>query len=422
MKKFLPYAYAFCLTFLLGLMMGQLTASAEGSVKIQKVNKDAVIFEEPSINSTPIGEVVKGSFIQVTQASKGWTHIQTPEQAGYVTTDVLVKVKSEGYLVIQKGGTSLFTEPSQNARHVGQLYEGRMVYVYGTAPGGWSFAQYGEDIGYVATNALKKPVPTKKQIYAPNGAVLRLTASPSGEVLGTLSNKLTVQHYITLAGWAYVEAGDQKGYVKASELANIQLTNNKVYNKGVPAPKGSKKRVALTFDDGPDAKVTPQILATLQKYDAKATFFMVGRNVPKNATIVKQIYDAGHEIGNHTSNHKKLTALSISGVRQEVNGTSNAIYAAIGQYPTVFRPPYGATNEQVRSVMTIPSILWSIDTLDWKHHNPDEILAYVKASVKDGSIILMHDIHQTTANGLDNVLLYLQKQGYEFVTVSEILQ
>ncbi|QIC46067.1 polysaccharide deacetylase family protein [Lysinibacillus sphaericus] len=422
MKKFLPYAYAFCLTFLLGLMMGQLTASAEGSVKIQKVNKDAVIFEEPSINSTPIGEVVKGSFIQVTQASKGWTHIQTPEQAGYVTTDVLVKVKSEGYLVIQKGGTSLFTEPSQIARHVGQLYEGRMVYVYGTAPGGWSFAQYGEDIGYVATNALKKPVPTKKQIYAPNGAVLRLTASPSGEVLGTLSNKLTVQHYITLAGWAYVEAGDQKGYVKASELANIQLTNNKVYNKGVPAPKGSKKRVALTFDDGPDAKVTPQILATLQKYDAKATFFMVGRNVPKNATIVKQIYDAGHEIGNHTSNHKKLTALSISGVRQEVNGTSNAIYAAIGQYPTVFRPPYGATNEQVRSVMTIPSILWSIDTLDWKHHNPDKILAYVKASVKDGSIILMHDIHQTTANGLDNVLLYLQKQGYEFVTVSEILQ
>ena len=422
MKKFLPYAYAFCLTFLLGLMMGQLTASAEGSVKIQKVNKDAVIFEEPSINSTPIGEVVKGSFIQVTQASKGWTHIQTPEQAGYVTTDVLVKVKSEGYLVIQKGGTSLFTEPSQIARHVGQLYEGRMVYVYGTAPGGWSFAQYGEDIGYVATNALKKPVPTKKQIYAPNGAVLRLTASPSGEVLGTLSNKLTVQHYITLAGWAYVEAGDQKGYVKASELANIQLTNNKVYNKGVPAPKGSKKRVALTFDDGPDAKVTPQILATLQKYDAKATFFMVGRNVPKNATIVKQIYDAGHEIGNHTSNHKKLTALSISGVRQEVNSTSNAIYAAIGQYPTVFRPPYGATNEQVRSVMTIPSILWSIDTLDWKHHNPDKILAYVKASVKDGSIILMHDIHQTTANGLDNVLLYLQKQGYEFVTVSEILQ
>lgn len=180
--------------------------------------------------------------------------------------------------------------------------------------------------------------------------------------------------------------------------------------------------MALTFDDGPNAKVTPQVLAILKKYDAKATFFMVGQNVSKNSAVVKQIYEAGHEIGNHTWDHAKLTALSTANVKQEVDRTSNAIYAAIGQYPTVFRPPYGATNDKVRSVMTMPSILWSIDTLDWKHRNAKKILTYVKASAKDGSIILMHDIHQTTANGLENVILYLQKQGYEFVTVSEILQ
>ena len=420
MKKLLPYTIF--LTFILALFIGPLTTNAEGSVVIQKVTKDTIIYEEPSLNSAEIGDLTKGSFVTVLAASKGWTHIQTPEQMGYVASDVLVKLKSEGYVVMQKGGTTLFTAPSQNAKKVGQLYEGRVVFVYGTALGGWSFVQYGEDTGYVATNTLKKPVPTKKRINAVNGAELRLTASPSGEVLGTLGNKTTVQYYITLAGWSYVEVGDQKGYVKASELANIQLTNNKVYNKGIPAAKGAKKRVALTFDDGPDAKVTPQILATLKKYDAKATFFMVGKNVSKNATIVKQVYEAGHEIGSHTLSHKKLTSLSIAGVKQEVNGSSNAIYAAIGQYPTVFRPPYGATNEQVRSVITIPSILWSIDTLDWKHHNPDKILASVKASVKDGSIILMHDIHQTTANGLENVMQYLQKQGYDFVTVSEILQ
>ncbi|WP_155592281.1 polysaccharide deacetylase family protein [Lysinibacillus cavernae] len=420
MKKILPYAIF--LTFLTGLFAGQLSANAEGSVVIQKVIKDLVIYEESTTNSAEIGKVSKGTYVNVTQASKGWTHIQTSDQTGYVTSDGLVKLKSEGYLVIQKGGTTLFKAPSQNAQQVGKLYEGRVIYVYGTAPGGWSFIQYGEDTGYVATNALKKPVPTKKQINAEAGTELRLTASPNGEVLGTLANKTIVQYYITLAGWAYIEAGDQKGYVKASELANIQLTDNKVYNKGVPVAKGAKKRVALTFDDGPNAKVTPQILATLKKYDAKATFFMVGKNVSRNATLVNQVYAAGHEIGNHTFDHKKLTTLSIAGVKQEVNGTSNAIYAAIGQYPTVFRPPYGAMNDQVRSVMTIPSILWSIDTLDWKHHNADKILAYVKASVKDGSIILMHDIHQTTANGLENVILYLQKQGYEFVTVSEILQ
>lgn len=180
--------------------------------------------------------------------------------------------------------------------------------------------------------------------------------------------------------------------------------------------------MALTFDDGPDVKVTPQILAILKKYDVKATFFMVGKNVSRNPATVEKVYESGHEIGNHTWNHPKLTTLTKVNVKQEVDRTSNAIYAAIGQYPTVFRPPYGATSEQVRSVMTMPSILWSVDTLDWKHRNADKILAYVKASVKDGSIILMHDIHQSTANGLENVILYLQQQGYELVTVSEILQ
>ncbi|UUV27212.1 SH3 domain-containing protein [Lysinibacillus sp. FN11] len=162
MKKFLPFAIV--LTFMMCILAGQLSVNAEGSVVIHKVVKDTVIFEEASTNSAEIGELSKGSFVSVTKVSKGWTHIQTPEQEGYVTSDALVKLKSEGYLVIQKGGTTLFTAPSQYAQHVGQLYEGRIIYVYGTAPGGWSFVQYGEEIGYVATNALKKPAPTKKKL------------------------------------------------------------------------------------------------------------------------------------------------------------------------------------------------------------------------------------------------------------------
>lgn len=418
MNKLLPSTLF--LLFMIALFTGQLTANAEGSIVIQQVKQDTILFEEPSIDSGEIAELTKGSFVTVMKVSKGWTSIQTSEQEGYVKSEALAKVKSEGYLVIAKGGTTLFTAPSRHAQIAGQLYEGRMIFVYGTAPGGWSFVQYGHDIGYIATNTLKKPTAIKKQINAKDGAALRLTASPSGEILGTLANKTIVQTYTTLAGWTYVEAGEQKGYIKAAELTNI--LNRQVYNKGNPAAKGTQKRVALTFDDGPNAKVTPQILATLAKYNAKATFFMVGQNVASNKAIVQQINEAGHEIGNHTWNHKNLTILSMADVKQQVEGANNAVYAAIGQYPTVFRPPYGATNEQVRSIMTIPSILWSIDTLDWKHHNPEKILAYVKATVQDGSIILMHDIHQTTANGLENVILYLQKQGYELVTVSEILQ
>ena len=421
MKKLLPYAMF--LTFLISFVFVDFTsAKAEGTTVIQSVAKDTTVYAEASVDSAVIGQVAKGSYVTAIPVDQEWTYIKVQKFEGYVETATLKNLTSEKYVVTKKGGTTLFTYPSPSAQKTGQLNENTLIFVYGSAPGGWSFVQYGHETGYVATNSIKKPVATKKRVNAVNGAVLHSTASPSGEIVGTLADKTVVQHYTTIAGWAYVEAGDQKGYVKASELANIQILDNKVYNKGVPVAKGQKKRVALTFDDGPDAKVTPQVLAILKKYDAKATFFMVGTNVSKNPAIVEQVYEAGHEIGNHTWNHPKLTSLSTSAVKQEVDKTSNAIYNAIGQYPTVFRPPYGATNDKVRSVITTPSILWSIDTLDWKHRNADKVLSYVKASAKDGSIILMHDIHQSTANGLENVILYLQKQGYEFVTVSEILQ
>lgn len=419
MKKLLPYAIF--LTCLISFLFVA-DANAEGASPIQQITKDSAVYVEPSVDSAVIGQIAKGSYVKVVSISGEWATIKGQQLEGYVEKTALASLTSEKYIVANKGGTSLFTYPSPSSQKTGQLYENSLIYVYGSAPGGWSFVQYGQEMGYVATNSLKKPVVIKKQVNAKNGATLRLTASPSGEVLGTIANKTEVQQYTILAGWAYVETDTLKGYVKASELVDIKKLDNKVYNKGVQVAKGEKKRVALTFDDGPDAKVTPQILAILKKYDAHATFFMVGKNVTKNAALVEKIYDAGHEVGNHTWNHSKLTNLSAGSVKQEVDRTSNAIYAAIGQYPTVFRPPYGATNEQVRSVITMPSILWSIDTLDWKHRNADKILAYVKASVKDGSIILMHDIHQSTANGLENVILYLQKQGYEFVTVSEILQ
>ncbi len=420
MKKLVPFALIWAF-FCSIVMVGHASAKTENVATILQVTKDAMVYVDASTESNLSGHVTNGSFVLATPLNEEWVHIQMSQLEGYVEATALTVVTPEKALVAKKGGTNLFTYPSPNAQKVGQLYENSMLYVYGTAPGGWSYVQYGHQYGYAATNTLKKPTAIKKQVDAPNGAMIHLTASPSGEVLGTLANKTIVQQYTIVAGWAYVEAGEQKGYIKASELTDLTIIDNKVYNKGVAVAKGAKKRVALTFDDGPDAKVTPQILAILKKHNVKATFFMVGKNASSNAKIVEQVYLEGHEIGNHTWNHPKLTSLSKASVKQEVDRTSNAIYDAIGQYPTVFRPPYGATNDQVRSVITVPSILWSIDTLDWKHRNADKILTYVKASVKDGSIILMHDIHQTTANGLENVILYLQKQGYECVTVSDIL-
>ena len=180
------------------------------------------------------------------------------------------------------------------------------------------------------------------------------------------------------------------------------------------------KQVALTFDDGPDPKVTTHILSTLKKYNAKATFFMLGSRVEYYPEIAKNVEEAGHEIGNHTWNHPDLTKASIKKINKEITSTSSIIKDVTGKKATVFRPPYGAENDFVRAQTDLPSILWDVDTMDWKHRNADQLLTQVKKNTKDGSIILMHDIHQSTADGLDAVLDYLKSEGYTFVTVSEL--
>ena len=180
------------------------------------------------------------------------------------------------------------------------------------------------------------------------------------------------------------------------------------------------KQVALTFDDGPDPIVTMQILDILQKYDAKATFFMLGSRVEYYSEIAKQVAEAGHELGNHTWTHPDLTKAGVDKIYKEIERTSAIIQEVTGIESTTFRPPYGAVNQIVRNQTDLPVVLWDVDTLDWKHRDADQLLLNVQNSVKDGSIILMHDIHHSTADGLDAVLAYLQGEGFTFVTVSEL--
>lgn len=202
----------------------------------------------------------------------------------------------------------------------------------------------------------------------------------------------------------------------------IQMTSAETIIPSQP-PTGSKaeKCVALTFDDGPHPKVTKQILHLLKQYNAKATFFMLGSRVQYYPDIVKEIQGNGHEIGSHTWNHPILTNLTSREVLNEYESTEKAIFNAIGTPPTVFRPPYGATNERIKGLIPIPSVNWSLDTLDWKHRNAEKLLPIVKKNMHNHAIILMHDIHQSTADGLEDVLIYLQNEGYTFMTVSEIL-
>lgn len=148
---------------------------------------------------------------------------------------------------------------------------------------------------------------------------------------------------------------------------------------------------------------------------------MLGSRVEYYPEIAKEVFDAGHEVANHTWNHADLTKLTPERMAKEINETTAIIEQVTGAEVTAYRPPYGAVNEKVRKHLSLPTVLWDVDTRDWEHRNSQKMIQNIKQNTKDGSIILMHDIHQSTADGLDAALTYLESEGYQFVTVSELL-
>lgn len=183
----------------------------------------------------------------------------------------------------------------------------------------------------------------------------------------------------------------------------------------------NKKMVALTFDDGPDPSTTPQALEILKRYGVKGTFFMLGKNVAAYPEVVKKVHKEGHEIGIHTWDHPILTNLPLDDVEHEIMDTQDIIQKVTGIQTKITRPPYGSINSAVQYAVDQSFIMWDVDTLDWKTHNTDAILQEIKNEVSPGSIILMHDIHQTSIDALPTVIEYLQSQGYDLVTVNELL-
>ncbi len=180
--------------------------------------------------------------------------------------------------------------------------------------------------------------------------------------------------------------------------------------------------VAITFDDGPSKDYTPIILDVLKENDARATFFVLGNEVKKNKETLVRMVDEGNEIGNHSYNHKDLTSISDYELYQQIVGTDEFIENITGIKPTVMRPPYGFVNDRISSRIYKPIILWSLDTLDWQNRNTEEICSNILDNVKDGDIILMHDIYGTTADAVKIVVPELVKRGYQLVTVSELNQ
>ena len=183
--------------------------------------------------------------------------------------------------------------------------------------------------------------------------------------------------------------------------------------------------VAITFDDGPSSSLTPQVLDILKRHGARATFFVQGINASRNQSILARAAAEGHEIGNHTYSHIKMTGSSTERVCSEISRANSIIEAATGRKPTVMRPPYGAVNANLVNLMYnkfgLKTIMWNVDTRDWQHPGVGVVVQRAVGGATPGSIILLHDIHASTLQAVEGIVTGLQARGFELVTVSQLI-
>lgn len=179
------------------------------------------------------------------------------------------------------------------------------------------------------------------------------------------------------------------------------------------------KCIALTFDDGPGPH-TQRVLDALDAKGAKATFFVLGSQVRGHEALLARMTSSGMEVGNHTWSHSDLARLSRSRQIAEINDAGAAIEQASGQRLSLVRPPYGSFSATTKS-LGVPLALWNVDTLDWRHRSAVKTVAAVKAGARPGAVVLLHDIHASTADAVPEIVKMLSSEGYTMVTMSELL-
>lgn len=206
-----------------------------------------------------------------------------------------------------------------------------------------------------------------------------------------------------------------------NSLLDYTCLSNSEENPNIIKLDSNKKTVALTFDDGPN-KNTLSILDTLKDNHASATFFMVGTNVNNFKDTVKRISDEGHELGSHSYSHKSLLHVKNEELEKEINEVSRIVKNIAGVDIKLLRPPYGSINGEVKDKYPYSYIMWSVDPEDWKYKDASIVREHVLDKVEDGDIILLHDIHYTTAESLKLILPELYIRGYQVVSVSKLAE
>ncbi|KGM97278.1 polysaccharide deacetylase [Clostridium novyi A str. 4552] len=213
-------------------------------------------------------------------------------------------------------------------------------------------------------------------------------------------------------------------YCLAAKLNHVEVSTNASKKFPIYRVDTKEKKVAITFDTNWGTNNTKKVLDILDKYNAKATFFLMGTWVDKHHEETKEIFKRGHEIGNHSNSHADFTLISESRMIEEIAATDAKLIKLIGKDSKIFRFPSGSYNEKAVKVAEDTNhfcIQWDVDSIDWKERGADIEYNRVMKNVKPGSIILFHDNAKYTPDNLIRIIGKLQKEGYKFVTVSNLI-
>lgn len=209
-----------------------------------------------------------------------------------------------------------------------------------------------------------------------------------------------------------------------SNKNNITIKSDEYELERLYTKYKEKKLLVLTFDDGP-SKYTPMILDTLKQNNINATFFVMGQSLEKNSNILEKSLQNGNEIGIHCYSHKLFTRLSNDEIKKQIETTKKLIKQQIGITPNLIRVPYGSLNKRVENLLLdegFTSILWSVDSLDWKFKNTNKTYNYILKKTTGNDIILMHDTFKSSYETVSKIIPYYKEKGYLFVTVSKFLE
>lgn len=258
-----------------------------------------------------------------------------------------------------------------------------------------------------------------KALLTPEGVELHFASNELAQVdLGSISITLLYENLqeILSDGMKYRLSED---YGKPSE----EEPSDGLVQSGGRTLDPTKPMIALSFDDGPDSKVTPKLLDLLKQYNQRATFCVVGNRVESRSSVVKRAVEEGHEIGNHTWSHADTNKLDIAGIKEEITKTNDIVRQVSGFEIHYIRPTYGNVNENLKQVsreLGMPMVNWTIDSEDWKSKDPEQIYQRIMSEAKDGRVILCHDIYETTYQAMERVIPDLIAQGYQIVTIGEL--